>query len=329
MNEKKVSVIMPVYNVVDFVEKAVKSIMHQTYKNLELILIDDGSSDGSGEVCWKLAQSDKRIKLIRKKNQGVSAARNDGLTIATGEYITFADPDDWVEPNAYEKMLEFMYKTNADICVMGFKTEGSSAFEVSLKKKVQQVFNEEEAVNNLIDGKIYTWSMGDKIYSRNIIQGVKFSKDIFNGEDFLFNWKVFRLAEKIAYIPLHGYHYVERCDSMVNTCSEKKLTVAKAFEYVLDDCKNNEDLYNKVRIKYITTLVGIIYQYFKFDKFSSYDYKNVGLVDAQKLIRNEIRNIILFDLEVRYKLLSLIIILPSPLTMVIFRIYFRFFSCGR
>lgn len=326
MDEKKISVIMPVYNVVDYVEKAVKSIIQQTYKNLELILIDDGSNDGSEDVCLKLAQLDARIRLIRKKNQGVSAARNDGLNIASGEYITFVDPDDWLEPDAYETMLEYMYKTNSDICVMGFITEGSRAFKVSLKKEIQQVFNKEEGVNNLIDGEIYTWSIGDKIYSRNIIQGVKFSKDILNGEDFLFNWKVFRQAEKIAYIPLHGYHYVERYDSMANTFSEKKLTVTKAFEYVLDDCKNNRDLYKKIQIKYIKTMVGIIYLYFKFNNRFLYDYKFVGLKEAQKLIYNEFYNIIWFDWEVKYKLLALIIILPLPLKILIFRIYFRFFS---
>lgn len=119
MSNKLVSVIMPLYNYEKFVEKAVRSLQNQTYKNLEIIVVDDGSTDKSGEIVDKLAKEDDRIKVTHQENGGIGKAIKTGLSKATGDYIAFLDSDDWMEPNAYEELLAVALSTNADIVEFG------------------------------------------------------------------------------------------------------------------------------------------------------------------------------------------------------------------
>ena len=124
MNDKPlISVIVPIYNTEKYLKKCLDSIINQTYKNLQIILIDDGSGDNSGEICDEYATKDSRIQVIHKQNAGVTAARNDGLDMATGDYIGFVDSDDWIEPNMYEEMMANLIKTGADFVHTGFIKE--------------------------------------------------------------------------------------------------------------------------------------------------------------------------------------------------------------
>ena len=324
MKESKLSIIMPVYNVAEYMEKSVLSILRQTHGNIELILIDDGSTDGSSEICQRLAESDSRIRLIRKVNQGVSAARNDGLSAATGDYITFADSDDWVEHNAYEKMMEYLQQMNADICVMGFTPEGDKSFVSSLQKEGKQVLSQNDAINKLIDGKVYTWSIWDKIYRRDLLSDIAFNKDIANGEDLLFNWQAFRKAAKVAYIPLHGYHYVQRMSSMTNTFSPKKMTVMKAFDIIMADCKNESSLLKNIKGKYISTLIGLINSYWvKCDKIK-FNYVLPELYEAKCYLQKEWMEIFCSKLSIRHKMAALLIIMPTVITSIGINVYYNF-----
>ena len=115
-----ISVIVPVYRVEEFLDKCIKSIVNQTYHNLQIILVDDGSPDFCGEICENWAKVDDRIIVIHKENGGLSDARNAGLAIATGDYIAFVDSDDWIEPRMYEVMLSIIKKERADIVACGF-----------------------------------------------------------------------------------------------------------------------------------------------------------------------------------------------------------------
>ena len=113
---KKISIIVPVYNVGDYIKQCVDSLLKQTYQDLEIILIDDGSTDCSGEICDELAQNDARLKLIHLENGGVSRARNKGLEVATGTWVAFVDGDDWVEPDIYEKLLNASEDKDISFC---------------------------------------------------------------------------------------------------------------------------------------------------------------------------------------------------------------------
>lgn len=261
MGNEKLSIIMPLYNTVGYVEKAITSVLGQTYKDIELILIDDGSTDGSLEICKRFALIDNRVKIISKDNQGVSSARNDGLLIASGEYVTFVDSDDWIESSCYKNMMDFLEKNKADIGVMGYTVEGAYNFATHLKSCEQKIMDSRTATYEIMDGEIFTWSMGDKFYKRTLLNDIRFAMELDNGEDLLFNWQAFRAAKKIAYIPLHGYHYVQRTGSMTNSFSKKKLTVINAFDIVLNDCIYEEVLYKKVLKKYISTLVFLYADY--------------------------------------------------------------------
>ena len=307
---------MPVYNVAEYVEKSVTSVLQQTYRNIELVLIDDGSTDGSSKICQRLAESDSRIHLIYKANQGVSAARNDGLSVATGDYITFADSDDWVEIDAYEKMMEYLQQTNADICVMGFTPEGNDGFVRFLQKEVKQVLSQHDAINSLIEGIVYTWSIGDKIYRRELLSDIAFNKDIVNGEDLLFNWQVFRKANQIAYIPLHGYHYVQRVSSMTNTFSAKKMTVMKAFDIIIADCKNESNLLRTIKGKYFSTLIGLINSYWLNCNKIKFNYTLPELYKAKRYLQKEWMEIFGSKLSTRQKIAAFLIIVPTVITSI-------------
>ena len=116
----KISVVVPVYNVEKYLRKCIDSIINQTYKNLEIILVDDGSPDKCGEICDEYAKKDNRVKVIHKKNAGVSSARNDGIDNATGEYIIFVDSDDWLEDNAIEIMVDKLNEYDYDCVFCNF-----------------------------------------------------------------------------------------------------------------------------------------------------------------------------------------------------------------
>lgn len=322
MTKNMLSVIMPVYNVVNYIEVAIKAVLQQSYQNIELILIDDGSTDGSSEICERLADSDSRIKLIKKKNTGVSAARNDGLDMAIGDYITFVDSDDWLEIDAYEKMIEYLQHSNADICVMGFTPEGNRKFAKPLAMAEKQVFSKDMAVDNLIDGKLYTWTIWDKIYKRELLENVRFLNNIYNGEDLLFNWQVFRQSRKIAYIPLHAYHYVQRTESMTNTFSAKKLTAIDAFYKIMSNC-NDEKIYKKVKFKFILTLLWLTNDYALSDNCHLEVDTYHKLVNIKKIFRSNFCFIIGSKLNIKQKLIAGLIMVSFPMSIRIIRVYFR------
>ena len=115
-----ISIIVPVYNVEDYIDKCLRSIVNQTYKDIEIILINDGSTDSSGDICLKWQEADNRIIYIKKKNEGQGAARNLGVKIAKGDYLTFVDADDWIEENAIACLYESEKKSNADIVIADF-----------------------------------------------------------------------------------------------------------------------------------------------------------------------------------------------------------------
>ncbi len=320
---KKLSVIMPVYNVKKYVKNAVLSVLNQTYKNVELVLIDDGSTDGSSEICKKLAKSDSRIRLICKKNQGVSTARNEGLLAATGDYITFVDSDDWVEIDAYEKMMDDLQKTNADICVMGYTSEGDEKFVSPLCKEDKRVLSQGEAVIKLVEGRVYTWSLWDKIYRKELLKEMYFHNDIHNGEDLLFNWQVFGKATAVSYFPLYGYHYVQRMSSVTNTFSAKKVSVIKVFEFILEDCQNNLIIKKYIERKYIATLIGLINGYWLDYEVIRFGYDISELNDAKKYLQNNWMNVLRSSLSKRIKICAFLIMLPTPITsLAIISYYF-------
>ncbi len=205
--ENKVSVIIPVYNVEEYLKKCVSSVCNQTYKNLEIILVDDGSPDKSGALCDKLAKKDSRIVVFHKKNGGVSSARNLGLEKVTGKYVTFVDSDDWLPQAAIADLVNGIENNKSDFCF------GTGEFiGVTCNNTIQELKNETfsvDEINKLLEYHIILRSPWAKLYKTDIIKNhqIKFVEDIEFGEDRIFVWEYLKYCEKFTMIDKNVYFY--------------------------------------------------------------------------------------------------------------------------
>ncbi len=218
MREALISVIVAVYNIKEYLPRCVDSVLGQTYKNLEIILVDDGSSDGSGQICDAYADRDGRVHVIHKKNGGLSDARNAGLEAAAGDYIGFVDGDDWIEPDMYRAMYEACEREGAEVAACRYKQitktaviDASAGNSVSLSKR--------EALEIYVCGDerylIYN-SVWSKLFSADLIQGMRFPVGK-NSEDIMFTTKAFCKMERLAYLDTAYYNYVlDREGSIMN-----------------------------------------------------------------------------------------------------------------
>ena len=228
-----VSIIIPVYHVEKFLDKCVASVVSQTYTNLEIILIDDGSPDNCPAICdaWKLR--DPRIKVIHQQNGGLSVARNEGLKLATGEFIGFVDSDDWIEPNMYETLLSALLETEADIAISGFEgfTEDSKTIVYSKIKSIEKkVYSAEETLKRLLllKGFIrnFVWN---KLYRRTVLENIVFPKGkLF--EDNLWSAQIIGNAKTVVCTNQILYHYFIRPDSLSHKTSLKVKSVSDKLE---------------------------------------------------------------------------------------------------
>lgn len=182
----KLSVIVPVYNVEAYLPACIDSILSQTFCDLELILIDDGSPDACGQICDEYAEKDTRVRVIHQENRGVSAARNSGLQIASGEYIGFVDPDDWITPEMYAMLLEAAREKDAQIAVCGFSfcdEAGNVQYDQAVPKGL---YDREDLLLSIygMPNRLHG-SMCNKIFSRSVLEGKQFDETVAIGEDWL------------------------------------------------------------------------------------------------------------------------------------------------
>lgn len=212
--EQKVSVIVPIYKVEPYLKRAVASILHQTYHNLEIILVDDGSPDQCGRICDDYAKEDNRITVIHKENGGLSDARNAGLDAAHGEYIVFVDSDDFIAEDYVETLMQCLKEYDADVAMCSYAVTASVEFDESIFKasrdETVEVCDRRELLNNLYDANhkdatyfIVSWN---KIYKASLWQDVRFPKDRIH-EDEATTYKIYDRAQKGVYLhrPLYGY----------------------------------------------------------------------------------------------------------------------------
>lgn len=235
-----ITVIVPVYNTGKYIEKCVISLINQTYSNIEILLIDDGSTDDSAKECKKLLSLDKRISYYLKENGGLADARNFGLKLASGEYVIFLDSDDWFEKDLIMNYYNLLNQNHLDVVVQGFTIELEVENSIVYNKmNEEQIFKEK-----IYDGIIALEEKGlfnsacNKIYKLSIIKDneIYFKKDGMPAEDLLFNCEYFTFIKSMAYIPSCSYHYIKR---EVETLTTK---------YIIDYDKKIMD-YHKARKK--------------------------------------------------------------------------------
>lgn len=211
----KISVIIPVYKVEEFLDDCVQSVITQTHKNIEIILVDDGSPDNCPAMCDSWAEKDKRIKVIHKPNGGLSDARNVGLDIATGDYISFVDSDDWILPEMYEKMLLVMHEENVDICACNIRSCYPDHEEV-WGCKVYTLGNSEQILDMLYSDTKYPVSAWNKLYKSECWENLRFPAGKIC-EDAFTTYQLVHSAERIAQIPEAFYCYRIRPQSIMTS----------------------------------------------------------------------------------------------------------------
>lgn len=214
--ENKISVIIPVFNMYGYLSRCLDSIINQSYRNLEILLINDGSSDGSGGLCDEYARKDKRIKVFHQENRGVSAARNTGLENACGEFVIFLDSDDYLERKMLEKMIHI--NRGADIIICNLYEEYVNRKELFYKGCLIENYNDTGALKELFsvwEKPVFLGHLGNKLFRKTVVQDLRFNSDYAIYEDLLFVIQAISNSSNIRYLSFSGYHYIQRLNSIM------------------------------------------------------------------------------------------------------------------
>lgn len=226
----KISVIIPVYNVEDYLEICIYSILNQSYQNIELILVNDGSTDDCAEICDKFALKDERCTVIHQDNGGLSSARNTGLEIANGEFISFIDSDDYIHPETYTiaincfkkykdlDLVEWEYKK---VFVNDIKNYEKNISDINIDTNLIETHNKKEFAKYLLDYSKHKHIVCNKLFKFAFIKDIKFKINLF-AEDLFFTNEYMLKISKVAYIPAKLYFYFQRVGSLVNSKITRK-----------------------------------------------------------------------------------------------------------
>lgn len=256
MNQENalISIIIPVYKVEKYLEKCIQSVINQTYENLQIILVDDGSPDNCGKICDEYAKKDHRIEVIHKSNGGLSDARNKGLEIAKGEYIGFVDSDDYIEADMYEVLYNLLKQYNADVSICNFYTVSQGKISIKNADNGINEYNRIEILKEiLLDKNIqsYAWN---KLYKKELFDEIKYPI----GKKYEDIGTTFYLLEKCNKVVVTGkseYYYINRQDSIVNNVTESTIIdyielIMQRYDYIEENIKELSS-YNKDYLKRI------------------------------------------------------------------------------
>lgn len=255
MTDSLISVIVPVYKVEQFLHRCVDSLVSQTYKNIEIILVDDGSPDCCGVICDDYAKIDARIKVIHKQNGGLSSARNAGIDVAKGDYIAFVDSDDWVDCDCYDKLYHLARKYNASlICAGRYDVDGATGEEtVGLCPEIEEVISGEEFASRIFRWNNMDSASWDKLYSRELFEEIRYPEGVI-GEDLPVTYRLALKAKRCALGNFPFYHYFHRPGSITTSAfSERDFYFPECAiqieQYILDNHPDIADSakYLKVR----------------------------------------------------------------------------------
>jgi glycosyltransferase involved in cell wall biosynthesis len=247
--EHKISIIVPVYNVEKYLRRCIDSIINQSYKNLEIIIINDGSLDKSGEICDYYSNEDSRVLVIHQENKGLSGARNSGLKIASGNYIGFVDSDDWIEPEMYKAMLDTLEKHDVDIveCNIHEATEVNDTIERSGSLIMEDRL---QALKRII--KNQDFSVWRRLYHKKLLQGISFVEGK-NSEDVYFTIDIFKNIKNSIYISNSFYNYYIGGESITRgKYTLKRLDAVDAVLYLKNKVSQEE---NDKELKKITRCI--------------------------------------------------------------------------
>lgn len=221
MEKDLISIIIPVYNTEKYIRRCLDSILAQTYKNYELLLIDDGSEDASGCICDEYALKDDRIKVIHQENEGSATARNRGLEIAKGEFIGFIDSDDYVETDFYETLHELISETQADVSMVSYNFVKDGVYAQKTTSGTKNVVTRKKAVMQLLYDDVFQNFVWNKLYRTRLFTDIRFPYGVIY-DDINIMYKIFKKMNKIAYLDVPKYYYFFNDNGMTNTKNHKK-----------------------------------------------------------------------------------------------------------
>ena len=278
-----ISVVVPVYNVEKYLKQCVDSIIAQTYKNIEIILVDDGSPDSCPAICDEYAEKDSRVKVVHRQNGGLSAARNSGIKIAAGKYISFIDSDDFIQPVYIEQLYLTAEASGSSLSVASYSHE-EDQLDSQLKTEFK-IYSDEEALKEILIERDFFTSACDKLYLTKLFDSIKFPEgEIY--EDYAVMPMLFNEAKKISYVNSKLYYYRRNYESITKSgFNEKHMQYFKTAEKVNEYIKNNypEQLNNAINRD--TNMAIAFYR-----KISQSDYSNSDITtDLIKRIRNGLR----------------------------------------
>ena len=265
--EPLISIIIPIYKAEKYLEKCVRGILNQTYNNLEIILIEDGSPDSSGKICDQLAEEDGRIKVIHKENGGAATARNAGLDAMTGVYVAFVDADDYMEPDYIETLYQTLKVHNAQVSICSFKTVDEIGKAISIDKLHEednwaeqsgtiQILSGNEVILEDLQGHWEHVAPWGKLYQADLFVGIRYPKWIAYEDEQVFI-QVFDKVQKAARNPKKLYYYVQHAGSLMNSSySEKhRLTYLKMWReriaFYRDEVPHHKELLNPILQAYV------------------------------------------------------------------------------
>lgn len=276
----KISVIVPAYNCEKYIIRTVKSICDQTYKNLEIIIVDDGSTDNTYEICKKLSSNDNRIKVYTKENEGVTKTRNFGILKATGEYITFVDSDDTIEPEMYESLYNNIKKYNADISHCGYKV-------VTQNNEVKYYYNSKKlrlqdrimGVKDLIEGSMIEPTLCTKLFSTALFNDISYDSSLKINEDYVLNLCLFANSNISVFEDKTYYNYYQN-DNSGSTKNTKEYfyrDILKAADITKEMFKDDELIFPYAQRRWFRTYSSMYKNQFM------YDYDKIEF-DIKKLL---------------------------------------------
>ncbi|MBO6145663.1 MAG: glycosyltransferase family 2 protein [Bacilli bacterium] len=291
MKKLLVSIIVPIFNCEKYLCKCLDSILNQQYKNIEILLIDDGSTDSSGQICDQYCKRDTRVKVIHKSNGGVSSARNIGIKNSKGKYICFVDSDDFLDKKYIQYMVENIMNTNSYMSVVKSNkiSDINSIKEYSGQNKIR-ILNQDEALNGLVNGKDFLSSCCNKMYNKQNLKNITF-QNVAVGEDLYFNYEV--IKNNIGNIvfsnaKLYNYYIGSTSSIMHNHFNIKNTDILNQYDKLLYETNNLYPKFNKnIKMSYVFISIKLLI------KMISSNYFNEEIYDKCKRTIFEYKNIVL------------------------------------
>lgn len=323
MSGGKISVIVPCFNIDKYIDRTVQSILNQNYKNLEIILVDDGSTDSTSRIIDKLGQTYENIYSFHKKNGGVTSARLFGINHASGDWIAFVDGDDLLKPEMYKVLIDNALLYNTDISHCGYEMvfpDRIDKYYGTQKVVLQSNF---EGQRDLLSGKFVEPSLCNKIYKRWVVieskEECSSARGIRNMEDLLWNYYFFKRASKSVFIDECYYQYVIRKGSAATTSLNRRklLDPLRVFMQIEKDVSDSNELKRIIRTRKVASLIGIA----ALEKKSESDWEDVYIRKAKLILRKNLLQYLCGSYSVRIKGMILLASISPRQYALIHRIY--------